>query len=142
MTVTSINLSALVDTTHITIKQKRLDFSHVLSPLMHQYILHWTSNFYVASCPFNTCLLAISARSLDSLPLVPNNVIVAHSFYMPFIPEASYSLLLDEKIYCHNFQVFSKIYQSKHIVIQPWNRFASMSYNFCSLLCILIIYVM
>ena len=38
------------------------------------------SNFYFASCPFNSCMLATSAKSLNSLPLDLNNVITANSF--------------------------------------------------------------
>ena len=47
--------------------------------VMHQPIVHRTSNFYYASCPFSACMLTTSAGSLDSLPLDTNNVILDNS---------------------------------------------------------------
>ena len=55
--------------------------SHHQGPMMHQFILCRTSNFYFTSYLFNACMLATSARSLNSLYLDPNNVILANSFY-------------------------------------------------------------
>ena len=65
---------------------ERLGLGHVLSPLLYHGVYTFlcrTSNSYFASCPFNTCMLANFAGSLNSLPLDLNNAITANSFYFP-----------------------------------------------------------
>ena len=85
MIVSSINHSALVHTTHITINQKDQVFSHALSPLLYHGVFTFvcsTSNLYFASCPFNACMFTTFNRSINSLCLDLNNVITANSFYI------------------------------------------------------------
>ena len=84
MIVPLIILCALIDTTHVTIKQKKkvlVVYSDHHGTVMHisLYAGHLTSTLPAAHLN-HTCMLAISTGSLNSLPLDINNVIFASSF--------------------------------------------------------------
>ena len=78
MIVQLIDLSAVIDTTCVTIDRKRRVFGHVSSPLLVPWCVilyvRRTSSIYFTSCPFDACKLATSVGSLNSLSLAPNDV--------------------------------------------------------------------
>ena len=139
--VTSIYLSDLIDTTHVTIKQKRSRFSCVLhhwGTMTHQSIICRTSNFYYASCPFNACMLATSSRSLDSLPLDPKNVIFANAFclmeHLQSVELDQFNITLAHScgVNCIRVYIITSIESQRMPVPDLFEVFLAQAKDFCS----------